>query len=139
MGVLKMLFYAVMPHYDIDGVFLRKFVLFGNSFWWNYFNSCNCYVLVSCRFGDDYYFWMRSNGWNFVHSYRFCKLRHLWRKMFGWDVLILFHPLHMLCFRVHWDNYFSTELSSFLWISFLFLSAVCFWVWFVSWPLEFLF
>ena len=42
-----MLFYAVMPHYDIDGAFLRKFVLSGNSFWWNYFDSCNCYVLLA--------------------------------------------------------------------------------------------
>ena len=139
MGVLKLLSYVLMPYYYIDCAFLRKFVLSGNSFWWNYFNSCNCYVLFSRRFVDDYHFWMCSNGWNFVNSYRFCKLRHLWGEMFGWDVLILFHPLHMLCFRVHWDNYFSTELSSFLWISFLFLSVVCFWVWFVSWPLEFLF
>ena len=139
MGVSKILFYAVMSHYDIDGGLSRKFVLSGNSFWWNYFNSCHCYVLLAVDLLMVITFWMFSNGWNFVHSYRFCKLRHLWREMFGWDVLILFHPLHMLCFRVHWDNYFSTELSSFLWISFLFLSAVCFWVWFVSWPLEFLF
>ena len=38
---------------------------FGKSFWCDYVNGCNCYVLISVDFVDGYSFLNVLNGMNF--------------------------------------------------------------------------